>query len=476
MNYELTELCKLAIKYGNDRHPLSNKHSYTPVYFDLFKNKRNSIKKVLEIGVGEGAGLRMWRDFFPNALIFGADNQEERVFEADRIKVIKCDQSERPDLLSLIKRTGTDLDIVIDDASHKTQDQILTCLTLMPFLKKDVIYIIEDVSEPELVDKALIVYKHYSPQLLPMKRKYDNHLIIVKNTSKVSLIIPSRNEPLLTKMLEDTFSKASGEIEIIVVLDGPTIYPLPKKRPDLIFIEKARPEGLRPAVNDAAKIATGKYIMKSDAHVAFCPSFDAVLQSDIEDNWMSIPRRFDLNPNSWEPITDTQVDYYYLGFPFERPDFIMADMPWPTKMRERANVAIDDLMTFGGSVWFTTLSHFNKLGGMNTEGYGTFAVEQQELGLKTWLGGGRVIINKNAWYAHYGEGHTQRPYHRDMRDNVRGCIYSAHYWTENKWPKRVHDFKWLVEKFWPLPTRGHRTSRERHSWPANWRDYFEGRI
>src|SRR3990172_3795911 len=179
MNYELTELCKLAIKYGNDRHPLSNKHSYTPVYYDLFKNKRSSTKKVLEIGVGEGAGLRMWRDFFPNALIYGADNQESRVFEDDRIKVFMCDQSSRTQLTDLVKRTGSDLDIVIDDASHKTQDQITTCLTLMPLLKPNVVYIIEDVSEPEVVKQALTGYRYFCPDLLPMKRKYDNHLIIV---------------------------------------------------------------------------------------------------------------------------------------------------------------------------------------------------------------------------------------------------------------------------------------------------------
>ena len=472
MSPKLTELCQLAIKYGNDRHPLSNKHSYTPVYYDLFKNKRSSTKKVLEIGVGEGAGLRMWRDFFPNALIYGADNQESRVFEDDRIKVFMCDQSSRTQLTDLVKRTGSDLDIVIDDASHKTQDQITTCLTLMPLLKPNVVYIIEDVSEPEVVKQALTGYRYFCPDLLPMKRKYDNHLIIVGHTSKVSLIIPSRNEPLLSRMVEDVFSKATGELEVIVVLDGPTIYPLPKERPNLIFIPKPVPEGLRPAVNDAAKVASGKYILKSDAHVAFSPGFNRILQADFNDNWMSIPRRFDLDPNSWEPKLNTQVDYYYLGFPFGRPDFILADIPWPTHMIDRADIQVDDLMTFGGTVWFTSLTHFQKLGGMQTEGYGTFAVEQQELGLKTWLGGNRVIINKNAWYAHYGENHTQRPYHRDVGDNVRGCIYSARYWTENRWPKRIHDFTWLVDKFWPLPSPQHRTSRERYCWPANWRDYF----
>ena len=56
MENDLTELCHLAIKYGTDRHPLS-KHSYTPYYFNLFKDKRQSVKKVLEIGVGNGKNI-----------------------------------------------------------------------------------------------------------------------------------------------------------------------------------------------------------------------------------------------------------------------------------------------------------------------------------------------------------------------------------------------------------------------------------
>jgi len=296
--------------------------------------------------------------------------------------------------------------------------------------------------------------------------------------AKQSLMIPSRNEPLLEKMVEDTFAKATGEIEIIVVLDGPTTFPLPKERSNLIFIKKSTPEGLRPAINDAAKIATGKYIMKSDAHVGFGPGFDEIMQKDMEDNWISIPRRYDLDPELWQPRLETVVDYYYFGFPWTRKDvFVMGDMRWFIRAINRKEVMVDDLMTYGGTVWFTSAEHFHKrLKGMNSEGYGTFAVEQHELGLKTWLGGGRVVVNKNTWYAHFGQMHQLRPYPSDIEDNVRGCVNSTHFWTENKWKDRIHDFDWLVEKFWPLPTITHHVNRERYSWPDNWRDYYEGRI
>jgi hypothetical protein len=76
----LDPLSELAFKYLSDKCP-QIKHSYTPFYYDLLKDKRNSIKKVLEIGIGSveestkwrpyraGSSLIMWRDFFPNAQI-----------------------------------------------------------------------------------------------------------------------------------------------------------------------------------------------------------------------------------------------------------------------------------------------------------------------------------------------------------------------------------------------------------------------
>lgn len=175
MNDELTTL---AIKYGTDRHPKS-KHSYTPYYYNLLKDRRNSLKKMLEIGVGEGPGLRMWRDFFPNAQIFGAEIDQKRIFKEDRIEVIKCDQASETDLVELIKKIGPDLDFIVEDGSHKPEDQIFTCLTLMPLLKDDVIYIIEDVADLNII-KQLTGYEIEIPNLSRRRYRYDDWLVVVR--------------------------------------------------------------------------------------------------------------------------------------------------------------------------------------------------------------------------------------------------------------------------------------------------------
>jgi hypothetical protein len=145
---------ELAFKYGTDKCS-QIKHSYTDFYYNMFKDKTNSVHKLLEIGVGtkyahlspsyvDGASLFMWRDFFPKAKIYGIDIIKNLVFKKGRIQTYLCDQGNSVKLTKLIKKIGRDIDVVIDDGSHKPEDIITSCQTLMPLLKKDVIYIIED--------------------------------------------------------------------------------------------------------------------------------------------------------------------------------------------------------------------------------------------------------------------------------------------------------------------------------------------
>ncbi len=190
----VTPLCELAYQYGTDKCPQID-HTYTPFYFELLKNKRHSVKKVLEIGVGHpdnmqhvvvlkgsyklGASLYMWRDFFPNAQIYGADIRPESMFTDDRIATFLCDQNSEKDLLRLLTEIGTDLDLIIDDGSHKPEDQIATCQILMPLLKRDVLYIIEDVIHSQKLVKALQGYDCWVPPIA--RQRGNNKLVVVKN-------------------------------------------------------------------------------------------------------------------------------------------------------------------------------------------------------------------------------------------------------------------------------------------------------
>ena len=181
-----TPLCRLALKYRSDKCPARGVHTYTPYYYNLLNDKKASIKKVLEIGVGKGASLKMWRDFFPNAQIYGADYRSDFLIKGDRIESILCDQRRSEHLRKLITQIGTDIDLVVDDGSHRSRDQIFTCLTLMPLLQKGVTYVIEDVADPSIVDK-LKAYVVEVPSLDQPKKRYDNRLVVVRHNS-----IPSK--------------------------------------------------------------------------------------------------------------------------------------------------------------------------------------------------------------------------------------------------------------------------------------------
>lgn len=199
LNSALTELCRLAYKYGTDKCP-QLKHSYTPFYYELWKDKRNKIKKVLEIGIGHfkgmrqieatydpglnrqlhrGASLYMWRDFFPHAQIYGADIRPETMFEDERITTFLCDERKKEDLVRLIENTGADIDIFVDDGSHNLSDQIFACQTLMPLLKKNVIYIVEDVVWTRKLIASLEGYNCWVPQII--NRGGINQLVVVQN-------------------------------------------------------------------------------------------------------------------------------------------------------------------------------------------------------------------------------------------------------------------------------------------------------
>jgi glycosyltransferase involved in cell wall biosynthesis len=285
---------------------------------------------------------------------------------------------------------------------------------------------------------------------------------------KTSIIIPARHELYLNQTVKDLLEKATGDIEIIVLLDGywPT-EPLPDD-PRVIIVHRER-QGMRSSINSAVAIAKGNYIMKLDAHCMVARGFDEVLKADCDDDWVVIPRRYSLDVDKWQVKNEKIfVDYEYLGYPFHEKTIHNSKVGihawvWDERIMARADKLIDENMTFQGSCWFMAKEHFTKrLGSLQNEGYGTFIGEAQEIGLKTWLGGGKVMTNKKTWYAHlwkgsgYREAHLKQlgiPYTRIGADELkRGNEFCVDYWMNNKWEDRKRDLIWLIDKFMPYPS------------------------
>ena len=282
---------------------------------------------------------------------------------------------------------------------------------------------------------------------------------------KTSIIIPARNELYLCQTINDLLLKATGDIEIIVVLDGAWHHePLPEDK-RLIIVHRER-RGMRASINSAVTIAKGEYIMKIDAHCMVARGYDEALKADCDGDWVVIPRRYALHVDTWSVKQDRLfIDYEYLGHPGHgnaSKEGLHAWV-WDARTKARVDRLIDETMTFQGSCWFMTKDHFTKrLGTLSDEGYGTFIGEAQEIGLKTWLGGGKVMTNKKTWYAHLWKGQPYRdahlkllgvPYTRvgasELKKGNRFCI---DYWMNNRWKERKYDLQWLVDKFAPFPS------------------------
>jgi glycosyltransferase involved in cell wall biosynthesis len=287
----------------------------------------------------------------------------------------------------------------------------------------------------------------------------------------LSVLIPNRNSQFTTKTIQDILEKAVTNIEIIVNVDENWPDPLVEDK-KVTYIHPGVSRGMRWGINAAASLAQGRYIMKTDDHCMFAPGFDKTLiENHAEDNWVQIPRRYSLDAENWTINTSRpHRDYMYLCYPQKgKPhDDGMHGVEWWERQRERTDPKydIDDTMSMQGSCYFMTKNHFdNFLHGLSEVGYGTFSQESQEIGNKTWLGGGAMKVNKKTWYAHLHKGKTYgRMYHVDRnlnKDMLDGINWSAEHWMNNREPGMIHTLEWLIEKFWPVPT-----------WPEDWKEAY----
>jgi glycosyltransferase involved in cell wall biosynthesis len=282
----------------------------------------------------------------------------------------------------------------------------------------------------------------------------------------LSVVIPSCKDHLLQKTINSLSENSGPDTEILPILDGydEDIPNTPKVR----VIRLKENKGMRGAINAGLAEAKGDFIMKSDSHCAYAPGFDEELIGACKDNYLMIPRRHSLNEETWaRSDTRPAYDHHVLSFPYVgHYGNDMAVITDRQRSRERLDIPIDDTMIFQGSCYLANRKYFMEHVGFlddRPETYGSFACEPAEVGLKYWLGGGEVKVNKNTWYAHlhkatrhYQAGLYGINYKRG-KGAVSGHTYATRHWLLNEEPNMIHDFKWLLDKFWPVPT-----------WPEDW--------
>jgi hypothetical protein len=284
--------------------------------------------------------------------------------------------------------------------------------------------------------------------------------------SKVSIIIPSRNEKYLDRTVFDIAKKATGDFEIIIGLNGDTEFNIPVDVPNCSILRTREAIDLKVMINKLASFATGKYIYKSDAHCMFGEGFDEILQENMQDDWVVTPRFYVLNAEKWKWQDERFYDYFYLSCPFTDPKGLRfkAGGHWPERTQERllSHPSVDETPSMHGSGWFVNREYYlNVLKGFPEEDPMGHAQEPIWLGLKNWLIGGKLMVNKNTWYAHMHQDANQRGYGTSQRHTEKTYKWVAQYWLNNSWKDQKHSFQAFVEKFYPMPT-----------WPNNWKEEY----
>jgi hypothetical protein len=154
------KLKNLLDEQGSDK---SSKHRYHLLYSRALSDP-STVQHMLEVGIGTnnpdvvsnmsetgipGASLRAWRDFFPSAIINGADIDTEILFKDNRIQCHHVDQLSPASLEHLRSQLHNPMDLIIDDGLHSIQANLNTLEMALRLIRPQGWIFIEDIYEPQ---------------------------------------------------------------------------------------------------------------------------------------------------------------------------------------------------------------------------------------------------------------------------------------------------------------------------------------
>ena len=183
---DINKLTKLALRYKTNKTPQSGK-SYTDFYYNMFADNAGGVKKVLQIGLGnqEKNSLYMWKDFFPKAKVYGISDEKKYVFSGNRIKTFLSGRTDATGLKNIIDKIGSDIDLVVDEGTRTTKEILASFQAVMPLLKKDITYIIENTDRYQAAEIADNL-KNYNVNILRHHRmisRYDRLITVTNKTA-----------------------------------------------------------------------------------------------------------------------------------------------------------------------------------------------------------------------------------------------------------------------------------------------------
>jgi glycosyltransferase involved in cell wall biosynthesis len=312
----------------------------------------------------------------------------------------------------------------------------------------------------------------------------------------LSILIPARNEEWLSQTVDDILKNKRGKTEILVGLDGKWANPPIKNHPDVKILYTTEPYGQREMTNQLCRLSSAKYVMKCDAHCAFDEGFDVKMIDgfkEVGDDVTMVPMMYNLHVFDWK--CNKCGSRWYMGAPphhcqksgtdGNKPEHINPDcdnirdftkrLVWKPrknrrtdfwmfdsephfqyfsgfKARPEAQGQITETMSLIGACFMLTRERYWKLNICDKD-FGSWGSQGIEVACKSWLSGGRLMVNKNTWFAHMFR--TQKdfgfPYPQSNTQVNEAKRKAKELFFKGKFEGQIKPLSWLVEKFMPLP-------------------------
>ena len=171
----------------NNRTDKNTTHSYLPIYEELFRNIRDTALNILEIGIQDGGSIKLWRDYFEVAHIYGVDIDKSPTDDIKQDSRITLYTSNAYDKQFISSLSNIKFDVIIDDGPHTLDSMKIFVREYSKLLNSGGILVVEDVQRIEWI----VVLKMFLPDelknnaqvydLRESKGRYDDILFVVKN-------------------------------------------------------------------------------------------------------------------------------------------------------------------------------------------------------------------------------------------------------------------------------------------------------
>jgi len=197
---------KNFLEIGTELTDKISYHRYDRFYPTFLEPLRGKKFNMLEIGMDRLGSLKLWKEYFPKAYIYGVDIGVE--YKDERSKIFKLDQSNKQDL-NVIINSIPKCKFIIDDGSHHPYHQFITFTKLFNEILEDGgIYIIEDIecnywrSDTEIYGYE-IGHFNFMDLLKQYPDKINKEFTGVNNPLNLSSITFGHNCVIITKSTQE---------------------------------------------------------------------------------------------------------------------------------------------------------------------------------------------------------------------------------------------------------------------------------